>query len=433
MTLAVTPKEGTRIVKKGNKLIVPSNPIIPFIEGDGIGSDIWQATCLTLDAAIDKAYSGERKISWLEVYAGEKASLETGNSLPEATLMALSNHLVSIKGPLGTPVGEGFRSLNVALRKTLDLYICLRPVRWLPGAPSPLRHPERVDMVIFRENTEDLYAGVEFEKGMPATGKLLSFLQDQTPALYRNIRFPETSAFSLKMISKEGSQRLVRSAIYWAIKYRRRKVTLIHKGNIMKFTEGGFRNWGYEVAEQEFAANVYTNRQWARCRSQFGEEAANREKAEASFCGKVYVDDVIADAAFEQAITRPEALDVIATTNLNGDYLSDALAALVGGLGIAPGANINDQSGVAVFEATHGTAPSLAKQNKANPCSLILSAEMMLRYIGWQEAADILVTALQTVLADKQVTLDFYHQLEGAQLVSTSAFAQAMICAMERK
>jgi isocitrate dehydrogenase len=363
----------------------------------------------------------------LEVLAGEKAFHTEQNWLPEKTLTALRQYLVGIKGPLTTPVGGGIRSLNVALRKELDLYVCQRPVRWLPGAPSPVRHPENVDMVIFRENTEDVYSGIEFELGSQNNELMRQVMAEKFPQEYNRLRFPETTAFGIKPVSREGSQRLVRAAIQWALENKRKSVTLVHKGNIMKYTEGGFRAWGYDVAENEFGDKVFSARQSTELAKTQGEEAANRQQNEALAQGKLWVKDVIADAAFEIAITRPGELDVLATTNLNGDYLSDALAAQVGGIGIAPGANINYQSGAAIFEATHGTAPRLANLDKANPCSLIFSGEMMLRYLGWEKAADRIIKGVECAVAARTVTFDFYAMMDHATLLKTSEFADAVI------
>jgi isocitrate dehydrogenase len=413
------------------RLIVPDHPIIPFVEGDGSGPDIWRAARRVLDAAIEKAYHGQKRIEWLEVFAGEKSFKMNGSWLPDETLEAFKTYLVGIKGPLTTPVGGGIRSLNVALRKSLDLFACLRPVRWFPGVPSPTRHPELVDMVIFRENTEDLYTGIEFELGSAENERFRQLLAENFPKIYGNIRFPETSAFGVKPVSKEGSQRLVRAAIRWALDNHRKRVTLVHKGNIMKFTEGSFRSWGYELAEQEFGEQVYTGTHWTRTAAQYGEAAANLEESAASAAGKLLVNDVIADAAFEQALTRPREFDVIATLNLNGDYLADALAAQVGGIGIAPGGNINFNTGAAIFEATHGTAPRLAGLDKANPCSVILSGDLMLRYMGWNEAADLVIEGVEGAIAAKTVTFDFHQMMENAILLRTSEFGDAVIRKME--
>jgi len=418
-TLKITPPpQGAKIAIQDGKLRVPENPIIPFIEGDGTGPDIWRASVRLMDAAVAKAYGGKRRIHWLEVFAGEKSNKLFNTWLPEETVAACREYLVSIKGPLTTPVGGGIRSLNVALRQMLDLYVCLRPVRWFKGVPSPVRHPEKVDMVIFRENTEDIYAGIEFEAGTADDQKFLE--------LFRQA-FPETSGIGIKPVSKEGSERLIRAALAYAITNKRKSVTLVHKGNIQKFTEGAFRNWGYQLAEREFAAGTYTWEQWERTKAAKGEQQANAEMNAARQAGRVIVKDAIADITLQQVLTRPDEFDVIATTNLNGDYLSDALAAQVGGIGIAPGGNINYLTGHAVFEATHGTAPKYANLDKVNPGSVILSGEMMFRYLGWVEAADAIIAAMDRTIGQKVVTYDFARLMEGAQEVSTSAFADALI------
>ena len=424
------PADGQRITLKNGKLQVPERPIIPFIEGDGTGPDIWRASVRVFDAAIEKAYRGERRFAWMEVYAGQKAFDGFGEWLPEETIEAFREFLVGIKGPLTTPVGGGIRSLNVALRKALDLYVCLRPVRYFPGVPSPVKHPEDVDMVVFRENTEDIYTGVEFESGSRDSAEFLTWLQENMPEAYDKIRFPKSSGISLKPVSREGTERLVRAALEFALQNGRRSVTLVHKGNIMKFTEGAFRNWGYELAEREFGDRVYTWAQWDRTKQASGEEAANAEQHTALQNGRLLIKDVIADIVFQQTLTRASEFDVIATTNLNGDYLSDALAAQVGGIGIAPGGNINYQTGHAVFEATHGTAPKYANQDKVNPGSVILSGEMMLRYLGWAEAADRILRGMEGAIAAKTVTYDFHRLMEGATLVSTSQFADAVLAHM---
>ena len=372
-------KGGSKIQMDNGKLLVPDNPVIPFIEGDGIGPDIWKASVRVFDAAVEKAYSGERKIDWLEVYAGEKAFNKFNNWLPDETIEQCREYLVSIKGPLTTPIGGGMRSLNVALRQLLDLYVCLRPVRWYKGVPSPVKSPENVDMVIFRENTEDIYAGIEFEEGTKSNQKFLSLFKESFPEEYSKIRFPESSGIGIKTVSIEGSERLLRSAFEYAIENKRKSVTFVHKGNIMKYTEGAFRNWGYELAEREFGDHVYTWDQWERTKAEKGEDAANQEQSEAIESGAILVKDAIADITLQQVLTRPSEFDVIATMNLNGDYLSDALAAQVGGIGIAPGGNLNYITGHAVFEATHGTAPKYTDLDKVNPGSVILSGEMMLR------------------------------------------------------
>ena len=428
--IAQVPKTGEKIRMRGGQLEVPDQPIIPFIEGDGIGADIWNASRRVFDAAVERAYRSKRKIAWMEVFAGQKSYDRFNTWLPEETIEAFREFVVGIKGPLTTPVGGGIRSLNVALRKELDLYVCQRPVRWFPGLPSPVRRPELVDMVTFRENTEDLYAGIEFEAGSPENERFLKLLKEQFPNEYERIRFPLTSGVGIKPISEEGSKRLVRAAIQWACNNDRRNITLVHKGNIMKFTEGAFRNWGYEVAETEFSDRTYTHLQWERTRKERGEEAANEEQAAAIRRGKLLVKDMIADIVFEQTITRVEEFDVIATTNLNGDYLSDALAAQVGGVGIAPGGNINYDLGTAVFEATHGTAPTIAHQDVANPSSLLLSGEMMLRYMGWKEAADRVVRGIVTSVARREVTFDLHRLMEHATLLKTSEFADAIISYM---
>ena len=421
------PAAGARIGISNGQLAVPDNPIIPFIEGDGTGPDIWRASVRVMDAAVAKAYGGRRRIHWMEVYAGEKSNRLFSTWLPEETVAACREYLVSIKGPLTTPVGGGIRSLNVALRQMLDLYVCLRPVRWFKGVPSPVRHPEKVDMVIFRENTEDIYAGIEFEAGSAEDRRFLELLREAFPKAYAKIRFPETSGIGIKPVSREGSERLIRAALAYAVANRRRSVTLVHKGNIQKFTEGAFRNWGYALAQAEFGAQTYTWEQWERTRAARGEQSANAEMDAAKKAGRIIVKDAIADITLQQVLTRPDEFDVIATLNLNGDYLSDALAAQVGGIGIAPGGNINYLTGHAVFEATHGTAPKYANLDKVNPGSVILSGEMMFRYLGWTEAADAIIGAMDRTIAEKTVTYDFARLMEGAREVSTSAFADALI------
>ncbi|KWX07282.1 isocitrate dehydrogenase [Hydrogenibacillus schlegelii] len=425
------PTDGEKITLRGGRLVVPDRPIIPFIEGDGTGPDIWRAASRVLDAAVEKAYGGRRKIVWFEIFAGEKAYRTFGEWLPDDTLTAIREYLVAIKGPLTTPVGGGIRSLNVALRQELDLYACVRPVRHFRGVPSPVRRPELVDMVVFRENTEDIYAGIEWPAGSPEVKKVLRFLQEEMGV--NKIRFPETSGLGIKPVSEEGSKRLVRAAIRYALENKRRSVTLVHKGNIMKFTEGAFRNWGYEVAEAEFGDRVFTWAAYDRIKAERGVEAANAAQQEALAQGKLLVKDVIADIFFQQALTRPDEFDVIATMNLNGDYISDALAAQVGGIGIAPGANINYETGHAVFEATHGTAPKYAGLDKANPSSVILSGEMMLRYLGWHEAADLILDAMDRTIGEKIVTYDFARLMEGATEVKTSEFGDALIRNMQPK
>jgi isocitrate dehydrogenase len=426
-TIVQVPAEGERISIAGGKLQVPDYPILPFIEGDGTGRDIWRASQRVFDAAVEKAYHGQRKVYWMEIYAGEKAYYLCGSWLPEDTVEAFKEFLVGIKGPLTTPIGGGIRSLNVALRKALDLYVCQRPVRYFSGVPSPVKHPEYVDMVVFRENTEDIYTGIEFEYGTKENRRFKELLKGEFPEEYEKIRFPETSGFGIKPVSKEGTLRLVRAAIQWALDNSRRSVTLVHKGNIMKYTEGSFRNWGYEVADGEFSDRVYTWSQWERTRDVAGEEAANAEQEAAVKAGKLIVKDVIADIVFQQTITRAREFDVLATMNLNGDYLSDALAAQVGGIGIAPGGNINYMNGHAVFEATHGTAPKYADKDMVNPGSLILSGEMMFRYIGWHEAADEIEKGMAGAIAAKTVTYDFHRLMENATLLKTSEFGEAVI------
>jgi len=423
----VPPPQGAKIAIQNGKLVVPDNPIIPFIEGDGTGPDIWRASVRVMDAAVARAYGGKRRIHWMEVFAGEKANRSFNTWLPEETVAACREYLVSIKGPLTTPIGGGIRSLNVALRQMLDLYVCLRPVRWFKGVPSPVKHPEKVDMVIFRENTEDIYAGIEFEAGSADGRKFLELFRAAFPKAYAKIRFPESSGIGIKPVSREGSERLIRAALGYAVANRCRSLTLVHKGNIQKFTEGAFRNWGYQLAEREFGAHCYTWEQWERTRAARGEQEANAEMDAARKAGLVIVRDAIADITLQQVLTRPEEFEVIATLNLNGDYLSDALAAQVGGIGIAPGGNINYLTGHAVFEATHGTAPKYANLDKVNPGSLILSGEMMFRYLGWPEAADAVIAAMDRTIGQKIVTYDFARLMEGAHEVSTSAFADALI------
>ncbi|ATY85578.1 isocitrate dehydrogenase (NADP(+)) [Kyrpidia spormannii] len=423
------PGEGERIVVREGSLSVPDRPIIPFIEGDGTGPDIWRASQRVFDAAVDKAYGGKRKIVWFEVYAGEKAYHTFGEWLPPDTLTAFREYIVGIKGPLTTPVGGGIRSLNVALRQELDLYVCQRPVRYFDGVPSPVKRPELVDMVIFRENSEDIYAGIEWEEGTPEVRTVIEFLQNQMGV--KKIRFPETSGIGIKPVSRQGTERLVRAAIDYALKNGRRSVTLVHKGNIMKFTEGAFKNWGYELAEREYGDRVFTWAQYDRIKAQSGVEEASRVQAEAEAAGKLVVKDVIADAFLQQILTRPAEYDVIATLNLNGDYISDALAAQVGGIGIAPGANINYETGHAVFEATHGTAPKYAGLDKVNPGSVILSGVMMLEYMGWKEAAALIVKAMEKTIRERVVTYDFARLMTGAKEVKTSEFATALIGNME--
>ncbi len=385
------PSHGEKITIADGKLQVPARPIVPFIEGDGTGPDIWRASVRVLDAAVAKAYGGKRQIQWMEVYAGQKSNDLFNTWLPDETVAACREYLVSIKGPLTTPIGGGIRSLNVALRQMLDLYVCLRPVRWFKGVPSPVRTPDKVDMVIFRENTEDIYVGIEFEADSEDNRKFKELFKQAFPKQYSKIRFPDTSGIGIKPVSREGTERLVRAAIEYAIAEKRKSMTLVHKGNIMKFTEGAFRNWGYALAEREFGTSTYTWEQWERTKADKGEKAANAEQDAAKSAGKVIIKDAIADITLQQVLTRPDEFDVIATMNLNGDYLSDALAAQVGGIGIAPGGNINYVTGHAVFEATHGTAPKYANLDKVNPGSVILSGEMMFRHLGWNEAADLSV------------------------------------------
>jgi isocitrate dehydrogenase len=414
-----------KITMENGKLRVSNHPIIPFIEGDGTGPDIWAASKRVLDAAVDKAYNGEKKIAWKEVYAGEKAKNLVGEWLPEETLDTIKEYLVAIKGPLTTPVGGGIRSLNVALRQELDLYVCVRPVRYVDGVPSPVKHPEHVDMVIFRENSEDIYAGIEWEAESAEAKKVIQFLQEEMGV--KKIRFPETSGIGVKPVSKEGTERLVRAAIEYALLHKRPSVTLVHKGNIMKFTEGAFKQWGYELAEREFGDKVFTWAQYDRIAEEQGKQAADEEQQAATEAGKLIVKDVIADAFLQQVLTRPKEYDVIATLNLNGDYISDALAAQVGGIGIAPGANINYVTGHAIFEATHGTAPKYAGLDKVNPGSVILSGVLMLEHLGWQEAADLIHQSLAKTILDKTVTYDFARLMEGATEVKCSEFANHLI------
>ncbi len=421
------PAGGEKITIKDGKLQVPDRPIVPFIEGDGTGPDIWRASVRVLDAAVRKAYGGRREIQWMEVYAGEKSNKLLNTWLPDETVAACREYLVSIKGPLTTPVGGGIRSLNVALRQLLDLYVCLRPVRWFKGVPSPVKSPEKVDMVIFRENTEDIYAGIEFEAGSADNAKFLELFKQAFPKQYSKIRFPNTSGIGIKPVSQEGTERLFRSTVEYAIVNKRRSVTIVHKGNIMKFTEGAFRNWAYALAEREFGDHVYTWEQWERTKAAKGEKEANAEQDAAKKAGKVIVKDAIADITLQQVLTRPDEFDVIATMNLNGDYLSDALAAQVGGIGIAPGGNVNYVTGHAVFEATHGTAPKYANLDKVNPGSVILSGEMMLRYMGWTEAADAIIGAMDRTIGEKIVTYDFARLMEGAKEVKCSEFADRLI------
>ncbi|PFG05430.1 NADP-dependent isocitrate dehydrogenase [Bacillus sp. es.034] len=421
--------QGEKITNQNGQLNVPNNPIVPFIEGDGTGPDIWAAAKRVLDASVEKAYKGERKISWKEVYAGEKAFNKTGEWLPNDTLEAIREYFIAIKGPLTTPVGGGIRSLNVALRQELDLFTCLRPVRYFEGVPSPVKRPEDTDMVIFRENTEDIYAGIEYAKGSDEVKKLISFLQDEMGV--NKIRFPETSGIGIKPVSEEGTNRLVRAAINYAITEGRKSVTLVHKGNIMKFTEGAFKNWGYEIAEKEFGDKVFTWAQYDKIKEEDGLEAANKAQSDAEAAGKIIVKDSIADIFLQQILTRPAEFDVVATMNLNGDYISDALAAQVGGIGIAPGANINYESGHAIFEATHGTAPKYAGMDKVNPSSVILSGVLMLEHLGWTEAANLITKSMEKTIASKVVTYDFARLMDGATEVKCSEFGSALIDNME--
>ncbi|MBJ6762644.1 NADP-dependent isocitrate dehydrogenase [Myxococcaceae bacterium JPH2] len=428
----MAPPSGEKISLQNGKLTVPDHPIIPYIEGDGTGRDIWRASQAVFDAAVEKAYKGKKKIAWYEVLAGEKSFKQVNNWLPDETVEAFRTYLVGIKGPLTTPVGGGIRSLNVALRQMLDLYVCLRPVRYFKGVPSPVKQPEKVDMVIFRENTEDIYTGIEFEAGTAAADKFLALLKQEFPKEFGKIRFPKDVGLGVKPVSHEGTDRLVRAAIQYAVDHKRKSVTLVHKGNIMKFTEGAFRKWGYELAAREFGDKVYTWDQWEATKAAKGEDAANAEQKAALASGKILIKDSIADITLQQVLTRPDEFDVIATLNLNGDYLSDALAAQVGGIGIAPGGNINYVTGHAVFEATHGTAPKYADLDKVNPGSVILSGEMMLRHLGWHEAADLIIQGMDKAIAARTVTYDFARlmKLESQGTVTEvkcSEFGQAII------
>ena len=417
-----------KITITNGKLSVPNQPIVPFIEGDGIGADIWPVAQKVIDSAVEKAYNGDKKIEWKEVLAGQKAFDKTGEWLPQDTLDAFQDYLVGIKGPLTTPIGGGIRSLNVALRQELDLACCVRPVRYYKGTPSPVKEPELVDMVIFRENSEDIYAGIEWESGTGDVEKVIDFLQDEMNV--DKIRFPKSSAIGVKPVSVEGTKRLVRSAIQYAIDKNFENVTIVHKGNIMKFTEGGFKKWGYEVAEQEFGDKTFTWKQWDDIAAKDGNDAANKAQKEAVEAGKLVIKDVIADNFLQQILLRPENYDVIATLNLNGDYISDALAAMVGGIGIAPGANINYETGLAIFEATHGTAPKYAGLNKVNPSSVLLSAVIMLDYMGWPEAGDLIEKGIAKSIQEKTVTYDFARDMENAKELSTSEFGEAIISNM---
>lgn len=407
------------------KLNVPNHPIIPFIEGDGIGPEIWGVAAKVFDTAVERAYNGERKITWKEILAGEKAFKQTGNWLPDETLEAAKEHLISIKGPLTTPIGGGIRSLNVAMRQSLDLYACVRPVKWFKGVPSPVVNPQDVDMVIFRENTEDIYAGIEWKAGTPEAAKFEKFLLEEMGV--KNIRFPGSSSYGVKPVSIDGTKRLVRAAILYALENHLPSVSIIHKGNIMKYTEGGFKTWGYEVAREEFGDKTFTWAEWDEIKKEHGEAKANEVQRDALSHGKLLVKDVIADNFLQQILIAPKDYSVVATLNLNGDYISDALAAEVGGIGIAPGANINYNTGYAVFEATHGTAPKFAGTNSMNPSSVILSGCMMLEYMGWKEAADLITTALQATIMRKTVTIDFYNLMSGATLLKTDEFGEAII------
>jgi len=421
--------EANKITVTNGALQVPDRPVIPFIEGDGTGPDIWAAASRVLEAAVDKAYKGEKSIEWKEVYAGQKAFDKTGEWLPNETLDVIREYKIAIKGPLTTPVGGGIRSLNVALRQELDLFTCLRPVRYFKGVPSPVKRPEDTDMVIFRENTEDIYAGIEWQKGSPEVKKVIDFLENEMGV--HKIRFPETSGIGIKPVSEEGTKRLVRAAIDYAIQEKRKSVTLVHKGNIMKFTEGAFKNWGYELAEAEYGDKVFTWQQYDKIAEDQGREAADKAQQEAEAAGKIIIKDAIADIFLQQILTRPAEFDVVATMNLNGDYISDALAAQVGGIGIAPGANINYETGHAIFEATHGTAPKYAGLDKVNPSSVILSGVLLLEHLGWREAADLITKAMDKTIASKVVTYDFARLMDGATEVKTSEFGDELIKNMD--
>ncbi|HIS27836.1 MAG TPA: NADP-dependent isocitrate dehydrogenase [Candidatus Avamphibacillus intestinigallinarum] len=416
---------GEKITVTDGVLNVPNHPIIPFIEGDGIGPEIWSVARKVFEAAVEKAYGQDKSIEWLEIYAGQKAFDQFGEWLPQDTLDKIREYLIALKGPLTTPIGGGIRSLNVTLRQDLDLFTCLRPVRHFDGVPSPVKRPEDVDMVIFRENTEDIYAGIEWKEGTDDVKKVIDFLQNEMNV--SNIRFPETSGIGVKPVSKEGTERLVRAAIEYAIRENRKYVTLVHKGNIMKFTEGSFKIWGYELAEREFGDKVFTWAEYDRIKEQSGKEAANEAQAAAETAGKIIVKDSIADIFLQQILMEPENHDVVATLNLNGDYISDALAAQVGGIGIAPGANINYETGHAIFEATHGTAPAFAGLNKVNPSSVILSGVLMLEHLGWNEAADLITKSIVKTIGSKVVTFDFADLMDDATEVSTSQFADTLI------
>jgi len=429
MQKVIIPQQGQKITISNGKLNVPSNPIIPFIEGDGIGADIWAASVRVFDQAVKKAYNEQKKIEWMEIFAGEKANFVYNEDiwLPQETLDMINEYLIAIKGPLTTPVGGGIRSINVALRQKLDLYVCLRPVTWFNNVPSPVKKPELIDMVIFRENTEDIYAGIEFLSRSEDLNKLLDFMKVTFPNQYKKIRFPDSCGIGIKPISKEGTYRLVESAIQYAIDNKRKSVTLVHKGNIMKFTEGGFKDWGYKIAENQFSEFVFTWNQYDKIKAEKGTDEANRMQNRAIEEGKIIVKDVIADAFLQQILTRPNEYDVIATMNLNGDYISDALAAQVGGIGIAPGANINYKTGKAIFEATHGTAPKYAGLDKVNPSSVILAGEMMFRYMGWDEAADLILESMNKTFSDSTVTYDFARQMNDATELKCSEFGSCLI------
>ena len=433
MSKVKIPNVGSAVSMVDDVLVVPNNPIIPFIEGDGIGPDIWSTAQKVFDSAINLAYGGNRKIEWLEVYAGDKANYIYGPNtwLPDETLDLINKYLIAIKGPLTTPIGGGIRSINVALRQKLDLYVCLRPVMWFENVPSPVKEPHKINMVIFRENTEDIYAGIEFRAGSKDTLKFLKLMEDNFNDRYKKIRFPESCGIGLKPVSKEGTQRLVWDAIEYAINNNRKSVTLVHKGNIMKFTEGGFKYWGYTIAEEKFGDKVFTWRQYDKLAEEKGSDHANKIQKEAIANGKIIIKDVIADAFLQQILTRPEEYDVIATMNLNGDYISDALAAQVGGIGIAPGANINYMTGKALFEATHGTAPKYAGLDKVNPSSVILSGEMLLNHIGWSDAANLIKNAMNRTFKEKKVTYDFARQMEDATLLKCSEFGDIIISNMQ--
>ncbi len=459
------PADGAKITMKDGELVIPDNPILPFIEGDGTGRDIWKASVAVFDAAVEKAYGGKRKVHWMEVYAGEKAYDMSGEWLPEETIEAFTEYLIGIKGPLTTPIGGGIRSLNVALRKMLDLYVCQRPVQYIEGVPSPVKHPEYVDMVIFRENTEDIYTGAEFEEGTEDNKKFMAMMKEEFPEQYDKFRFPDTAGISIKPVSIEGTERLVRAAIQWALENNRKDVSLVHKGNIMKYTEGAFRQWGYDLAKREFRADIVTEREtWILGNKEANPDIGIEENAkmvdpgfdmmapekqqeildeveeamnlwdthgDGKWKSKLRIRDTIADIVFQQTITRAKSYDVLATMNLNGDYLSDALAAQIGGMGIAPGANINYVTGRAIFEATHGTAPKYADLDQVNPGSVILSGEMMFRHMGWDEVADLLIKGMEGAVAAKTVTYDFDRLMDGATKVKCSEFGQAMIKHMD--